>query len=412
MKKQKKGFRRFIKVIDETVVQFNEVSFIFYFCMAFCYVLLFANPELYFGSLEIRIIGEVVHSLMTACLLLCTIFKYYKKPLYWTNTLVFLIRYIGVIDINSGWHNPFNIILLGIVALYVFVLISIFFAKKVNEGGGLLDTSLLAIGIFFILLWPAFNFEYKWMFIVGFGCCYLYALARVFKNVFYGKSNKELKLIQIIGNIIFYVTMIVGLPFLLEYAGVDSKTIQNTIVPIYAAAIGGIMTLGGVAWTIKKSDKDRKEDDKKKYRPIINFCPIEGEIEGVFLGEMDFVDEKENPLVRTDKNSVVSEIIRCIGKNTDFSEFYLCGIIVNRKRYYTSRKRYVDKNSYLGLKDNFVVYTNKRIKSFSFILEDLLGNEYRLPTKFKPDEKERNFIKMLDTGFVCDIDAEECDERF
>lgn len=414
MKKQKKGFRRFIKGIDETVVQFNEVSFIFYFCVAFCYVLLFANPELYFGSLEIRIIGEVVHSLMTACLLLCTIFKYYKKPLYWINTLVLILRYVGLIDASGQWHDVFNLLIIGVLTLYYFIVIAVLFAKRINEEGGPFDTALLAVGVFFILLWSLFNFEYKWMFVIGGGCCYLYALARVFKNVFYGKNNKELRLIQIIGNIIFYVTMIVGLPFFLEYAGVDSKTIQNTIVPIYAAAIGGIMTLGGVAWTIKKSDKDSKEDDKKKYRPIVNFYKMKDNetINGKFWNGSVFVGIPDNPFEKSDDKKIAYKLYNLICLNTDFSQFYLSGIIINGALFYSNIKLYVDKNEYFGFDTDTIIYSKNEIKQFSLIIQDLLGNEYKLPTKLEVVGEDEKLIEIKDTGFVCDINAEVCDEKF
>lgn len=47
--------------------------------------------------------------------------------------------------------------------------------------------------------------------------------------------------------------------------------IKDVIIPIVAAMLGGAVTLVGVAWTIKKSDKNRSEDEIKKARPLFSF---------------------------------------------------------------------------------------------------------------------------------------------
>ena len=412
--KAKKIFNSFIEVTDQTFVQVNEFSVIFYFYIAFSYILLFTSPTLFFELTELRISTEIIHGIVTASFLLCTIFVYNKKPLYWINTLVLILRYVGLIDASGQWHDVFNSLAIVLFLLYYFIVIAILFAKRINEEGGPLDTALLAVGVFFILLGTFLYFEYRWMFIIGGGCCYLYALARVFKNVFYGKNNKELRLIQIIGNIIFYVTMIVGLPFFLEYAGVDSKTIQNIIVPIYAAAIGGIMTLGGVAWTIKKSDKDRKEDDKKKYRPIVNLYKMKDNetINGKFWNGSVFVGIPDNPFEKSEDKKMAYKLHNFICINTDFSQFYLSGVIINNIIVHSNIKLYVDRSDYFGFDLKTMVYSKNEIKYFSLIIQDLLGNEYKLPTKFEIIGEEEKFIEIKDVGFVCDINAEVCDEKF
>ena len=42
---------------------------------------------------------------------------------------------------------------------------------------------------------------------------------------------------------------------------IPEKELQAIILTIVAALYGGLITLVGVAWTIKKSDKDRKADE-------------------------------------------------------------------------------------------------------------------------------------------------------
>lgn len=47
--------------------------------------------------------------------------------------------------------------------------------------------------------------------------------------------------------------------------------VKEIVIPIVAAVYGGLLTLVGVILTIKKSDKDRKEDEIKKARPVFAY---------------------------------------------------------------------------------------------------------------------------------------------
>lgn len=52
---------------------------------------------------------------------------------------------------------------------------------------------------------------------------------------------------------------------------IPNQDLQNIIIPIISAVYGGLLTLVGVAWTIKKSDRDRKEEEIKKARPLFTY---------------------------------------------------------------------------------------------------------------------------------------------
>ena len=55
----------------------------------------------------------------------------------------------------------------------------------------------------------------------------------------------------------------IGLTVYLIYIVPDAH-LQSILIPIVAAVYGGLLTLSGVAWTIRKGEKDRKEEEKKK----------------------------------------------------------------------------------------------------------------------------------------------------
>lgn len=52
---------------------------------------------------------------------------------------------------------------------------------------------------------------------------------------------------------------------------IPDQTLQTIVIALSAALIGGLLTLLGVIMTIKKSDKDRKEDEIKKARPVFAY---------------------------------------------------------------------------------------------------------------------------------------------
>lgn len=72
----------------------------------------------------------------------------------------------------------------------------------------------------------------------------------------------------------------VGFSIYLIYI-IPNEDLRTVVLAIVAAVYGGMMTLVGVAWTIKKGDKDRKDDmqrieqerqeeERRKYRPVFS----------------------------------------------------------------------------------------------------------------------------------------------
>ena len=62
----------------------------------------------------------------------------------------------------------------------------------------------------------------------------------------------------------------IGITIYLIYLIPDAN-LKEIVIPTVAAVYGGLITLVGVSWTFKKSDKDRREDEKKKSRPIFSY---------------------------------------------------------------------------------------------------------------------------------------------
>ena len=84
-------------------------------------------------------------------------------------------------------------------------------------------------------------------------------------NSFLGKT----KVVKIF--IPFDLLFTIGLGIYMIYI-IPIPQLQQIVTSITSAFLGGALTLVGVAWTIRKSNSDRKEEEKKKAKPyfIIN----------------------------------------------------------------------------------------------------------------------------------------------
>lgn len=84
-------------------------------------------------------------------------------------------------------------------------------------------------------------------------------------NSFLGKT----KVVKIF--IPFDLLITIGLGIYMIYI-IPIPQLQQIVTSVTSAFLGGALTLVGVAWTIRKSNSDRKEEEKKKAKPyfIIN----------------------------------------------------------------------------------------------------------------------------------------------
>lgn len=72
----------------------------------------------------------------------------------------------------------------------------------------------------------------------------------------------------------------VGLSVYLIYILPDEQ-LKTIVTAVVAALYGGILTLVGVAWTIRHSDKEGREEEKKKAKPIFTFNMVLDEIKDI-----------------------------------------------------------------------------------------------------------------------------------
>ena len=170
--------------------------------------------------------------------------------------------------------------------------------------------STLLFWLYDLLYMSIFNNWLTWIFVFG-----TMSVIIIFVNLTgaFLSGNKALyKLLP------FELLIGVGLSTYLIYI-IPNERLQNIVTAVVAALYGGILTLVGVSLTIRHSDKERREEEKKNARPLFAFNILTEQLEDirhkkVCVAEMNDVSEY-------DKCHVVAEL-----ENSNHSVFIIKGV--------------------------------------------------------------------------------------
>lgn len=171
------------------------------------------------------------------------------------------------------------------------------------------------------------------------------------------------------------------------------NSLRDIITTIVAAVYGGLFTLIGVAWTIRKGDvdrnkelarieKERKEEDRKKHVPYLKIvigmrpsCFVKCNIEQL----LDFDDEKS--IAQIDEGTFYGITIRdFIVKNVSSDNILLQGILLDDKFYNFDIKQLLEVNTACDIQttDSQVFLSAKPLKRLLICAEDVIGNRYMI----------------------------------
>ena len=170
----------------------------------------------------------------------------------------------------------------------------------------------------------------------------------------------------------------IGLSVYLIYI-LPNEQLKTIVTAVVAALYGGILTLVGVAWTIRHSDKERKEEEKKKAKPIFTFNMVLEEINDIRTKKVCF-DVAENEIEY--ECHVVAEI-----GNSDHALFEV--------------KRVFHDGKWNEIEGNTVVLPNKSVY-FDFRFNDDVNNLF-LEVKDGLDNSYYYEIKVLSLDLLPDI---------
>ena len=167
----------------------------------------------------------------------------------------------------------------------------------------------------------------------------------------------------------------IGLSVYLIYI-LPNEQLKTIVTAVVAALYGGILTLVGVAWTIRHSDKERREEEKKKAKPIFTFNMVLEEIKDIRTKKVCF-DVADNGIEY--ECHVVAEL-----ENSDHALFEV--------------KRIFHDGKWNEIEGNTVVLPNKTVY-FDFRFNDDVNNLF-LEVKDGLDNSYYYEIKVLSLNLL------------
>ncbi len=162
----------------------------------------------------------------------------------------------------------------------------------------------------------------------------------------------------------------IGLTIYLIYI-IPNNELKAVVIPIVAAVYGGLLTLVGVAWTIRKAEKDKKEEEKNKAKPIFTYNPLyerEKDIRGKKVCFDDYdVLIKEEQLIKVFPCCMFAQI-----ENSDRSVFSIEKVYHDKKWWGVSGNKVILPGSSVYFEMNFCGFPEQIFME----IQDGIGNKY------------------------------------
>ena len=174
---------------------------------------------------------------------------------------------------------------------------------------------------------------------------------------------------------------------------IPNEKLQSIIVAIVAAVFGGLFTLIGVAWTFKKGDIDRKEDERKKNIPYMKVVFGIKETSEACACIYNSVNLRNiNELEQVDENLLyVITIQDCIIKNISESNLILRGMLFDDKSYDFTEPVILEKGEVCKIRTtgNVSIFVRNLESTLILITTDIMDNVYRIECKlnYVPEDK-------------------------
>lgn len=237
-----------------------------------------------------------------------------------------------------------------------------------------------------------------------------YNLARVFL------SNAQKRWWGLLQDFLWGIAITIYLIFL-----ISNDALQTIVLSITAAVYGGLLTLVGVAWTIKDTNEKRKEDllrvenerkeeERKKHIPYIrvsfdmaNLPPVV--VNANITKGLDF-EKKEDLTLLKNKVFYSVNIKNFDIKNISSQNIIIKGIIVHGKFYEFSSEEILEPNVCCKIQttNNWWIPVAHPTDKLTLIVSDVIGNLYEIECHISYDiETSRHQVATVGdeeyTGF-------------
>ena len=145
---------------------------------------------------------------------------------------------------------------------------------------------------------------------------------------------------------------------------IPNDSLQEIVLTITAALYGGVLTLVGVAWTIKKGDSERQELDRRNARPFLGII-------NCLSGKSITANNNSIQFCRNDADKSLRMKLCCGLENSDKCIFYLDKVQVDDVDYYPDSSMLISKNEIFSI---YIMETNEwkeRDKTIRMFITDI-----------------------------------------
>ena len=262
--------------------------------------------------------------------------------------------------------------------------------KKVNAARRLI---IFTFYLWFVDLFYMVSFKnwLVWIYILGI-ILLLIAIRNLIK-VFLGKTEVFKKFI--LGDLLIALILTA---FLIYKIPENYGSLQSIVTTIVAAVYGGMLTLTGVAWTIKRQEETRREDiakreEERKQEEIAKAKPIFSHI--IQYGIKQKFDNQLRCSFRPEEKDHGKILVIGLLENSDNSSFILDKMYY-KKWYKLNMNNFVLKNKQIYL----YFYTNKLCKEwdepFCYLkVKDLLGNYFYYKLLYVNDGEYKIVLNII-----------------
>ena len=252
--------------------------------------------------------------------------------------------------------------------------------------------------VLYILFYWLCDLFYMSCFIDSLICKYIFGgliLIIIFMNLSKGVSYpKEKNNFERFGMIQDFI-LGTGLSIYLIYI-IPNKDIQNIVIPVISAVYGGLITLVGVALTIRKSDKDRKDDEIKKAKPLVFIVSQINSSKETAIYRFMYSERCRGSLKTANKNKKFYSLPLMSISNTDYSHCVVLGFRINNDYHIFDVGQVLQKESLMVLRNDFNFNYNDDINYVSILIKDMLDNIYELELNYSIDKSgKENMIKII-----------------
>lgn len=258
---------------------------------------------------------------------------------------------------NSEVKTVLDWIMTILFIVYLVFVVSLMCRKLIKQKFmiSILITSCVLLAIAYFLTFSN-NIQFSNIFfLLGIISLEIYFLCVIIFNIY----NKSKKLWNIIIMSFTFIALGVYSIYICCYNETNND-LFNALVSIFAAIIGGSVTLVGVAWTINNNKEEKEQENIEKAMPYFTFNLV------------------------IDKPKIIDKMKVCFSEELNY-DCYVYGEIENSNHSVVILKRiYHDENWFSLQCNNTLIQSGKLMLSFKFsnpdniILEvsDILGNLY------------------------------------